>query len=171
MKIRISDIGNDGLHLNLSKEPGWLVNAPDIVRSAEGLYISSVYYIDLYVTKVLREINVQGIISFSIVSPCARCLDRVESNLKPKINLILIPNRTETEGDDIVDYESYNGNEVDLGGYLREVIAMSIPVKILCREQCRGLCQNCGVNLNSASCSCEVDWIDPRLTALRNIKI
>ena len=171
MKIKVSDIGNDGLSLNLSKEPGWLVNAPDIVSGKGGMCISSDYYIDLYVSKVLNEIHIRGTVSFSIVSPCARCLDRVESNLKPEINLTLLPNRSEIEGDDVADYESYDGNEIDLSGHLREIIAMSIPVKILCGEQCRGLCQNCGVNLNSASCSCEDGWLDPKLAALRNVKL
>jgi uncharacterized protein len=171
MEIKVSDIGNDGLSLNLSKEPSWLVNAPDIVSGKVGMCISSGYEIDLYISKVLNEIHVQGTVRFAIVSPCARCLDRVESNLKPEINLTLLPNRSEIEGDDTAVYESYDGNEIDLSGYLREIIAMSVPVKVLCGEQCRGLCQNCGINLNSATCSCEDGWIDPKLAALRNVKL
>jgi uncharacterized protein len=172
MKIKVSDIGNDGLSLNLSKEPSWLVIAPDIVSGEGGIRISSDFDIRLYVSKVLNEIHVEGQIGFSVVSPCARCLDRVESNLKPEINLTLLPYRPETEENEIGDYESYDGNEIDLSGYLREIIAISLPVKVLCGEECRGLCQNCGVNLNLATCSCEDDgWIDPKLAALRNVKL
>jgi uncharacterized protein len=171
MKIKVSDIGNDGLTLNLSKDSSWLVNAPDIVSGRGGMCISSDYEIRLYVSKLLNEIHVQGNVSFSIVSPCSRCLDSVESDLKSEINLTLLPHRPEIEGDEIGDYESYDGNEIDLSGYLREVIAMSLPVKILCVEQCRGLCQNCGVNLNSATCSCEDEWVDPKLAVLRNVKL
>jgi uncharacterized protein len=171
MKIKVSDIGNDGLSLNLSKEPNWLVNAPDIVSGKGGMRISSDYEICLYVSKVLNEIHVQGNVSFSIVSPCSRCLDSVESNLESEINLTLLPHRSEIEGDEIGDYESYDGNDIDIGGYLREIIAMSLPVKVLCGERCRGLCQNCGVNLNSATCSCEDEWIDPKLAVLRNVKL
>lgn len=171
MRIKVSDIGDDGLSVNLSKEPTWLVNAPDIVSGEGGVRISSDYEIHLSLSKVLNEIQVEGEISFSIVSPCARCLDRVESSLKPIINLTLLPYKPEIKEDEIGDYESYDGNEIDLGGYLREIIAISLPVKILCSEQCRGLCQNCGVNLNSTTCSCEEGWIDPRLAALRNVKL
>jgi uncharacterized protein len=172
MKIKVSDIGNDGLSLNLSKEPSWLVNAPDIVSGEGGNRISSDFDVRLHVSKVLNEIHVEGQIGFSIVSPCARCLDRVESNLKPEINLTLLPYRPETEENEIGDYESYDGNEIDLSGYLREIITISLPVKVLCSEECRGLCQNCGVNLNLATCSCEDDgWIDPKLAALRNVKL
>ena len=171
MKIKVSDIGNEGLSLNLSKEPNWLVNAPDIVSGEGGMRISSDYEIRLDISKVLNEIHVQGDVSFSIVSPCSRCLDLVESNLNSEINLTLLPHRSEIDGDEIEDYESYDGNEIDLSGYLREIIAMSLPVRILCVEQCRGLCQNCGVNLNSTTCSCEDAWVDPKLAVLRNLKL
>ncbi len=171
MKIKVSDIGNDGLSLRLSKEPNWLVNVPDIVSGKGGMRISSDYEISLYISKVLNEIHVRGNVSFSIVSPCSRCLDSVKSNLRSEINLILLPRRSEIEGDEIGDYESYDGNEIDVSEYLREIIAMSLPVKILCVEQCRGLCQNCGVNLNSTTCSCEDGWIDPKLAVLRNLKL
>jgi uncharacterized protein len=171
MEIKVSEIGNEGLSLSLSKEPSWLVNVPDIVLGKEGMRISSDYEIDLYISKVLNEIHVRGTVSFSIDSLCARCLDRVESNLKPEINLTLLPNRSEIEEDETADYESYDGNEIDLSRHLREIIAMSVPVKVLCGEHCRGLCQYCGINLNSATCSCEDGWLDPRLAALRNVKL
>ena len=171
MKFKVSDIGNDGLSQMLSKEPSWLVNVPDIVSGKGGMRIRSDYEISLYISKVLNEVHVQGNVGFTIVAPCSRCLDSVESNLKSEINLTLLPRKSEIEGDEIVDYESYDGNEIDFSGYLREVIAMSLPVKILCVEQCRGLCQNCGVNLNSTTCSCEDAWVDPKLAVLRNLKL
>ena len=171
MKIKVSDIGNDGLSLNLSKEPNWLVNAPDIVSGEGGMRIASDYEIRLDVSKVLNEIHIQGDVSFSVVSPCSRCLDPVESNLKSEINLTLLPRKSEIDGDKMEDYESYDGNEIDVSGYLREIIAISLPVKILCGEQCRGLCQGCGVNLNAATCSCEDGWIDPKLAVLRKVKL
>ncbi len=171
MKIKISDIGNDGLSLNLSRECSWLVNAPDVVSGKGEIRVSSDYDISLAVTKVLNEIHVKGNVSFSVVSPCARCLDRVESNLSPEINLTFLPYRRDDESDEIGDYESYDGDEIELGGCIREIIAMSLPVKILCGEECQGLCQNCGVNLNSAACSCENEWLNPKLAVLRNVKL
>ncbi len=171
MKIKISDIGNDGLSLNLSKECSWLVNAPDVVSGKGEMCVSSDYDISLAVSKVLNEIHVRGTVNFSIVSPCARCLSRVESNLNPEINLTLLPYGRDDEADEIGDYESYEGNEIDLTGYLREIIAMALPVKILCGEECQGLCQNCGVNLNSAACSCEDQWLNSKLAALRSVKL
>lgn len=171
MKIKVSDIGNDGLSLKLSKEPSWLVNVPDLVSGKGGMRTSSDYEISLHIYELLNEVHVQGDISFSIVSPCSRCLDSVVSNLKSELHLTLLPRSSEIEGDESGDYESYEGNEIDLSGYLREMIAMLLPVKVLCVEQCRGLCQNCGVNLNSTTCSCEDGWMDPKLAVLRNLKL
>ena len=50
---------------------------------------------------------------------------------------------------------------------LREQFYLAMPMKPLCRPDCRGLCPECGTNLNVTTCSCEPRWTDPRLTGLR----
>lgn len=171
MKIKLSDLGEETLRVLLSEEPNWLVNAPDLLSGEVGTSICSRYEIELYLSKLLSEVHVKGSISFSVVSTCARCLNPVESDLRPEINLSLMPVQSDIGKDDSADYESYDGNEIDLTGYIREVIAMSIPVKVLCSEGCLGLCKNCGINLNSAKCSCADGWIEPKFAALRKVKL
>ena len=53
---------------------------------------------------------------------------------------------------------------------LREQFYLALPMKPLCQEDCRGLCPQCGVNRNTGTCDCNVQWEDPRLAALRNLK-
>ncbi|MFQ5788358.1 MAG: DUF177 domain-containing protein [Thermodesulfobacteriota bacterium] len=171
MKINLSDKGSEKLRINTYKKPGWLLTSTEVSTSRDGTFLSSDIHFDLHVSKVLEEINVRGIINFSIRSSCARCLVQVESVIEPEINLVLTPDRVPGEEEDNVDYETYIGDEIDLSNYLREIIVISIPVKILCVEECRGLCSKCGTNLNIDSCSCEDDWIDPRLSVLRNLKL
>ena len=72
---------------------------------------------------------------------------------------------------DDVDHETYRGDEVDLDDYLRGLIAVSLPVKVVCGEDCKGLCPKCGANLNRETCDCEKQWEDPRFAVLKKLKI
>jgi uncharacterized protein len=173
MKITVSDISERGLHIVTSRKPEWLVNIPELVSGEGDAHLSSNLNFNLTVTKVLKEVSVNGEIWFSIECPCARCLTDVDLTLRPEVKLLLSPGYVSREDDDAEDlhHETYSGDEIDLGNYLREVIAMSLPIKVLCRDGCEGLCISCGANLNFEECSCKRDWVDPRLEVLRNVKI
>ena len=58
---------------------------------------------------------------------------------------------------------------IDLAPLVRELSLLSLPTKVLCREDCLGLCQECGANLNDGDCGCAPDEIDPRLAALQQL--
>ena len=171
MKVRLSDIGSEGLHIFTFRKPDWLTNIPELVNGNGGTRLSSNIVFDLQLVKILKEVNVYGNIKFTIQSLCARCLGELGLPLSPLVNLVLSPVNTPQEGDEGIDYETYNGEEFDLGDYLREAIAMALPVKLLCSEECKGLCSNCGANLNLRNCSCKDDWVDTRFTVLRDLKI
>lgn len=171
MKVRVSDIGSEGLHIAASRKPEWLTNIPELASNPDDTHLSSNIKFDLQLVKVLKEVTVYGNISFSIKSFCARCLRDVDLTLSPRVNLVLSPVYNPEEKDKDVDYETYSGDEFDLGVYLRELIAMSLPIKVLCVEDCKGLCQNCGANLNHGACSCKEDRLDPRFAVLRGLKI
>ena len=53
---------------------------------------------------------------------------------------------------------------------MREQFYLALPMKPLCREDCRGLCPVCGINRNRETCSCQATWVDPRLEALKSFK-
>ena len=164
-------MGESGLHIKTFRKPEWLTNIPELYSDEGDTHLSSNINVDLLLTKVLKEISVRGNIWFSIETPCARCLDTMDLILEPEVNLILLPEYLPHEKDEDIDFETYKGDEIDLGGYLRELIAMSLPIKVLCVEECKGLCPNCGVNLNLEECSCKDNWVDPRFAVLRNLKV
>ena len=60
------------------------------------------------------------------------------------------------------------GRVIDIMPQIQESVYALIPTKVLCKEDCKGLCPNCGMNLNEGSCSCQNENVDPRLEALRN---
>ena len=69
-----------------------------------------------------------------------------------------------------MDVYSYQGEEVDLEPLLREQVILAVPFAPLCREDCKGLCPVCGIDLNTGTCTCDRTPIDPRWSALRNLK-
>ncbi|MEW6725279.1 MAG: DUF177 domain-containing protein [Bacillota bacterium] len=72
-------------------------------------------------------------------------------------------------GEDGDDIEFYSGDSLDLTPLLCETVLLSLPMKPICREGCRGLCPVCGKNLNNGPCGCVVEETDPRLEKLRNL--
>ena len=75
----------------------------------------------------------------------------------------------EIEEDDLTT-AFYENDEIDLGHLMREQFYLSLPMKPLCRTDCRGLCVVCGTNLNRETCSCKRTWEDPRLGPLRDLR-
>lgn len=173
MKFSLSEIGETGLHIEIVKSSSWLAGVSEVLDEVEEARITSDLYFDVNVYKLVDELSISGEISFSLETICSRCLGVVDIDLKPKINLILMYVKVpeyESDWNTNVDYDSFTGEEIDLSSYLLEVIVRSLPYKILCKEECKGLCSGCGGNLNLSKCSCESVWIDPRFEALKNLK-
>jgi len=104
--------------------------------------------------------------------PCSRCLEPFSWNLKADFNLraVTTPESADlsigaTLDDDEITW-SAPGGRIDLIALGTEQIYLGLPLKPICREDCRGLCTECGANLNTVRCSCRVDPIDPRLAPL-----
>jgi uncharacterized protein len=71
---------------------------------------------------------------------------------------------------DELDMDFYTGDELDIQTLINEQIVLALPMKPLCREECRGLCPECGTNFNIASCECRPAWVDPRLAVLDQLR-
>ncbi|NIO05105.1 MAG: DUF177 domain-containing protein, partial [Proteobacteria bacterium] len=65
----------------------------------------------------------------------------------------------------------FSGDEVDLSGLIREQILLGIPYKALCHEECKGLCSQCGINLNEGNCGCERKVGDSAFKVLKDLQI
>lgn len=102
-------------------------------------------------------------ISFDFFGVCDRCAEDFERKYSVELNKIVVQ-RLENE-DDSDDYIVAQNNILDLDDLVYQEILLFLPQKILCREDCKGLCPKCGKNLNSGDCSCKAD-VDPRMAAL-----
>jgi len=63
----------------------------------------------------------------------------------------------------------YKNDTIDLGEIMRDEFYLAVPMKPLCRPDCRGLCAVCGVNRNRETCSCRPEWVDPRMEPLKKL--
>ncbi len=112
--------------------------------------------------RLMLTFDYKGIISFE----CHRCLAEVKLNLSSCVTRELVEQFSEDEDDQFAVLE--NG-AIKLIPILEEDILLNLPLQILCDEDCKGICPQCGTNLNSGKCTCDDEKIDPRLEALKNL--
>ena len=103
-------------------------------------------------------------ISFDFFGICDRCAEEFERNYSFELNKIIVQ-KLENEDDDFDDFVVVENNVLDLNDYIYQEIQLFLPQKMLCSEDCKGLCAKCGRNLNKEECSCEKE-VDPRMAAL-----
>lgn len=102
-------------------------------------------------------------ISFVFNGICDRCAEDFVKNMSFNLNKVLVPDLAND-----VDYDDYivvESGVLDLDELINEEVQLFLPSKMLCKEDCKGLCAKCGKNLNFGDCDCKKD-IDPRMAAL-----
>lgn len=97
---------------------------------------------------------------------CDRCLSPVRRELTTEMEHILVSSLNGEETDELILVEN---DELELESLVEADIYLDLPQKILCRSDCRGLCQHCGKNLNDGLCGCQEKKVDPRLAALASL--
>jgi uncharacterized protein len=107
---------------------------------------------------------------------CSRCVEPYLFPIDAQFDQRYLPSsaasgETETQvGEGDLETSYYADDEIDLNELMREQFYLALPMKPLCREDCRGLCPQCGTNLNTGTCDCAPVWEDPRLAALKAIR-
>jgi uncharacterized protein len=123
----------------------------------------------------ISDIRLVGNMSTRIEVSCARCLEPVRQAIDREFDLVYRPLGVDPRGDEVAIHEAeteigfYQGDGLLLEDVLREQVLLAVPIKLLCREDCKGLCPYCGGNLNFETCNCAAP-VDERWAALKNIK-
>lgn len=100
---------------------------------------------------------------------CSRCLTPFELPVCGEIHA-LYGSSAEEDADGELTVRSFSGEEIELDELLLSEINFALPMQPLCREDCRGLCPECGTNLNNGACTCAKETIDPRWEKLAYFK-
>jgi uncharacterized protein len=128
-------------------------------------------------TRKGEQVRLRGEIKTEVELLCDRCAAPRLTPLAVEFDTSFIPleveavkaENVELQAEDLI-LSAYEGGAVDLDELVREQILLALPSRHLCREDCKGLCQQCGANLNAGHCSCEQGEIDPRWAALADLK-
>ncbi len=163
MKINIQSIENKRLEVQGQVETTFL---DEEMRRfyPEALKLSAVvdkfgrdYRIDLYVKTKAHYV-------------CDRCLSSFEQNYEESQRQIYqVGEGTLREVEDEVIQLPANTTEIDLTSFISEIIYLYHPIKMVCKADCKGICPQCGANLNEEGCNCDSEAIDPRWEALRKL--
>jgi DUF177 domain-containing protein len=113
-----------------------------------------------------------GTLSTILELVCSRCVEPFALPVNTSFDLRYLPqsentgDEREVEEDDLTE-AFYKDDAIDLGQLIEEQLYLALPMKPLCQAECKGLCPNCGTNLNVETCDCDVRWEDPRLAGLK----
>lgn len=114
------------------------------------------------------ELEGSGLVTVGI--PCDRCLEEVRTRIPFEFKRKLDMKLTDEERVNDLDESSYlTGYDLDVDRLVYLEVLMSWPLKVLCKEDCKGICSRCGKNLNDGPCGCAEEPKDPRMAAISDI--
>ena len=156
--IRISDILQGGFHL----ETEWDISSIDeILDDKTRLFtVKSPLILEFALTLLGTKITLDGLFQIKVGLECVNCLKNFIFNLESNFRYLLwpesvkaIPEDKELHNDEL-EVSYYQGEYIDLRPLVREQIYLNLPMYPHCREDCKGLCQECGADLNETQCRC-----------------
>ena len=178
MEFKVSELEREPIEFELELAPG----AVDLGGEAEqqGPLTASgraeVLHEHRGPRDIVADIRRRGRFAGKFQVPCARCVEPVEVPLSAEFDLIFRPAGADSDAPE----RSITAPETEIGYYqkdglwledvLREQVLLSLPVKTLCKPDCKGLCPRCGENRNSQACRCEEGPNDPRWEALAGLR-
>lgn len=124
-----------------------------------------------------KEIRVRGHISEALEAACDRCLEKIQIPVEIDFDLPYRPmeeiaREEELEvGEDELKIGYFSGDGVNLADVVREQVLLSVPMKVVCRPDCRGICPVCGVNRNARECGCSTQHEDSPFAFLKKIQV
>jgi uncharacterized protein len=165
-------------NLTEKAEPFSHAYAPEEVElEDEGARLVSPAEVGGSATRKGEEVRLRGSIKTEVELLCDRCLAPSRAPLEVEFDARFIPQAAAAgagENVELLDEDlgvaAYEGDAVDMDELVREQILLALPLRSLCREDCKGLCAKCGADLNSGDCSCEQAETDPRWAALAGWK-
>lgn len=171
MFIEIEDLKPEPLHVHHTYGIG------EIRFSHDDAVLSRPVTADFVLTHKDRELQVGGTVKTAIRCTCSRCARDFTRDVSATFDLSYLPQPEWTNENAEIElrYEDmevgyYDGITFDVDLMVLEQIELAIPMRFVCREDCKGLCYKCGADLNEGTCQCKADEVDSRLSVLLEFK-
>jgi len=173
LKVKTADIPPEGMEI-LGELP--VQEARDRLKSLEGEPISPAapISVQLRLAPTGSKIVVRGLVQTLVRAVCGRCLEEFDLPIRENILVVYSSlaeelGREELEAEEL-NMELFTGEEIDLWPLIQEHLVLALPLRPLCREDCRGLCPVCGRNRNISPCECVRETVHPGLVGLKKLK-
>ena len=172
MVFGIEEIGDEGLCFSL------VLKKDRLEIDQAGLSVNVDIIVNGSLNRIDDDVYLKGAVMTSVAASCSRCLDTLSYPIDSVLKSHFVPSHdrytserdVELHASDI-DAEVYENQQIDLTQSIRDSILLAVPVICLCEENCKGICSQCGKNLNQGLCKCEIDsFTDPRLERLKIFK-
>jgi uncharacterized protein len=170
MFLDINELAVRKTRIRKTYDPGTLDFHSGEFRQAESLEVRGTAEL------VEGQIRVTGTLHTRIELVCARCLEPVIEEVSKDFDLFYRPMTTIAKEDEFhlntedTEIAFFEGDGLFLADVITEQVNLALPMKVICRSDCRGLCPHCGANLNHEECRCETHAADPRLAPLARLK-
>ncbi|GAB6931555.1 DUF177 domain-containing protein [Paenibacillus sp. JCM 10914] len=146
------------------------VDVNDAAQGRKDIVAVQPLQVDLKVTpSVSGTVDVRGSLQGGLEMRCSRCLKPIIEHVDIPFHEVFQPVEDPEAVQDEDDDTTYvQGESVDLAPYVEEAFLLHLPLAPVCDTDCKGLCPNCGQDLNEGSCNCDTEVIDPRLAGLKD---
>src|SRR5262245_5919951 len=170
--IDLKDLADEKVSLDGSFEAGVIDFNSDAIRQI-GLLVWSAA-----TERAGDEIRITGSLETTLEANCSRCLEPARQEISRPFDLFF-RERDELMFDEDEEIELseedtstafFTGTQLAIGDILREQVLLALPMKVLCKSDCKGLCPTCGTNLNLNTCNCPKETFSPHMDKLLEIK-
>ena len=164
MLIRLNKfLSSDAVSLNINEN--YVIDDEEFLSKTR-LHKDINFNADIF--KVEDSVLLNGTIKYTFSDECARCLENFDNTVETKFEAIIVQKINEDEESDEIQLVITDGCVV-LDEIIKQMIYLSMPMKSLCKADCKGICPTCGVNLNYEECKCENNLTDPRFNKLKDL--
>ena len=175
VKLRVDDITAEGREISFA-EPPQEINRTLARGTLHEYIVKAPLQVSLLYYRAGTEIFLSGALDAVTTAACSRCAEEFELPSHRGFRYVLAPRAIGEDKDSALkaedlEFSFYKGEEVDLSPLVREQALLALAERPLCREDCRGLCPQCGANLNQSDCGCSPAGLDPRFSVLRTLKV
>ncbi len=181
MQIRLEELKQGTLSLKFEEPPETFAVLAEVIDSDECEFLSPI-------TAALRAqqigvmVEIAGHIATRARLTCGRCLQGFETPLKSSFTLTYTQAEPDPEQSATGQQEReltaediglihYQGEEINLKNEIQEQVVLAFPLRVLCRPDCRGLCSQCGADLNTEDCNCDPSPPAGKFAVLKNLKL
>lgn len=176
MKIRVEGLSETPLHLSAREPISDFPALSELQENGECRFLSPLQ-LDFTVAWEFDHIRVHGRVETTVCFNCSRCLAEYDTRLFTEFTIFYsktsgVPLEEEVAlaEEDLVSV-SYEGDTIDFTNEVEEQVLMEIPLKPLCREECKGLCSTCGADLNTGECECARSGTSFTFSALKDFTV